>query len=307
MNNLNYFSTFSIVAYDEALGDWGVGVQSRAFRAGAVVPSAKAGIGAIASQAMSNLSYGPRGLELLAQGLSSEQALQKLLSEDPLRENRQAAIIDAQGRIAQHTGKECLAWAGHARGQNWAAQGNILVRENVITDMGKAFEKTKGLLAERLMAALEAAQKAGGDSRGQQAGAILVVRQNAVFDGFYDKLVDVRVDDHKKPLVELRRLLNIALPSAYFNTARLHLSRNEGDKALALLKRGAKTWPSHPTMSVGLAVYFASQVNMRQAINYAKQALVLSKKDRPAYVRYFKTNDAFKKLRESLEFLTILD
>jgi len=284
-----------------------VGVQSRAFRAGAVVPSAKAGVGAIASQAMSNLSYGPKGLELLAQGLSAEQALQKLLAEDALRENRQAAIIDAQGRIAQHTGKECLAWAGHARGKNWAAQGNILVREKVVTDMGKAFEKTKGLLPERLMAALEAAQKAGGDSRGQQAGSILVVRQNAVFDGFYDKLVDVRVDDHKKPIAELRRLLTIALPSAYFNTTRLHLSRNETEKALTLLKRGAKAWPKHPTMHVGLAVYFASQESLEKAINSAKKALTLSKKDRPAYVRYFKTNEAFKKLRESKKFLNILE
>ncbi|MBI1743063.1 DUF1028 domain-containing protein [Candidatus Acetothermia bacterium] len=304
---LHYFSTFSIVAYDPELGDWGVGVQSRAFRAGAVVPHARAGIGAIASQAMTNLSYGPRGLELLAQGMSADEALQKLISEDALRENRQCAMIDSQGRIAQHTGKDCLAWAGHARGKTWAAQGNILVREKVVADMGKAFEKTKGLLAERLMAALEAAQKAGGDSRGQQAGAILVVRKNAVFDGFYDKLVDVRVDDHKRPIAELRRLLNIALPAAYVNTARLHLSQNEAPKALKLLQRGVKAWPKHGMLQIGIALYHAAGEKSERAIQAAKKALALSGKDRPGYMRYLKTNDAFKSMRDNPEFQKLIE
>jgi uncharacterized Ntn-hydrolase superfamily protein len=256
---------------------------------------------------MSNLAYGPRGLELLAQGLSAEETLQTLISEDSLRENRQAAVIDAQGRIAQHTGKECLAWAGHARGKHWAAQGNILVREKVVTEMGRAFEKTKGLLAERLMSALEAAQRAGGDSRGQQAGAILVVRHNAVFDGFYDKLIDVRVDDHPKPIAELRRLLHIALPAAYFNTARLYLSHDDALRALRLLKRAAQAWPKHPTIQVGLAFYYAAQGDLKRAIAKAKRALSLSGKDRPAYLRYFKTNDAFKNLRDSLELQKLLN
>jgi uncharacterized Ntn-hydrolase superfamily protein len=284
------------------LEDWGVAVQSRAFRAGAVVPHAKAGVGAIASQAMSNLSYGPKGLALLSEGLSAEEVLQRLLAEDPLRENRQAAIIDTEGRIAQHTGKECLAWAGQARGKNWAAQGNILVREKVVTEMGRAFEKTKGLLAERLMTALEAAQKAGGDSRGQQAGAILVVRKNAVFDGFYDRLIDVRVDDHKRPIEELRRLLHIALPSAYLNTARLYLSRKEMTQARQLLKRGAKHWPKHPTIQVGLGFYYVTAEQPSRAIAALRQALALSGKDRPGYVRYLKTNEAFKELRSLPEF-----
>ena len=304
---LDYFSTFSIVAYDPELEDWGVGVQSRAFRAGAVVPHAKASIGAIASQAMTNLSYGPRGLEFLAQGMSAEQTLQKLLSEDALRENRQCAIIDSQGRIAQHTGKECLVLAGHAHGKNWAAQGNILVREKVVTDMGKAFEKTKGLLAEKLIAALEAAQKAGGDSRGQQAGAILVVRKNAVFDDFYDKLVDVRVDDHKRPIAALRRLLNIALPSAYVNTARLHLSQSEAPKALQLLQRGVKSWPKHGMLQLGMALYYTAEARSERAMQAAKKALALSGKDRPAYVRYLKTNDAFKNLRTHPDFQKLLE
>jgi uncharacterized Ntn-hydrolase superfamily protein len=156
-------ATFSIIAYDSDLGEFGLAVQSRAFRAGAVVPHAKANVGAIATQAMANLSYGPKGLALLEQGLSAPEALARLLAEDELREHRQVAIIDAHGRIAQHTGRECLEWAGHLSGKNWAAQGNILVSHEVLDAMGEAFEKTEGLLAEKLLAALEAAQEAGGD------------------------------------------------------------------------------------------------------------------------------------------------
>jgi uncharacterized Ntn-hydrolase superfamily protein len=304
---MSFFSTYSIVAYDSELQDWGVAVQSRAFRAGAVVPYAKAGVGAIASQAMTNLSYGPRALEMLAQGLSADEVLTRLLAEDPLRENRQAAIIDAQGRIAQHTGRDCLPWAGHARGKHWAAQGNILMSERVVTAMGKAFEKARGLLAERLLTALEAAQVAGGDSRGQQAGAILTVRRNALFDGFYDKLVDVRVDDHKRPVAELRRLLQLALPGAYVNTARLHLSKNRAPRALQLLRRGTKLWPKSALLQVGLGLYYAHEKEPERAIGALRKALELSGPDRPGYLRYLKSYDAFQELRDDPKFQELFE
>ena len=202
-------STFSIVGYDPDNGDLGIAVQSKFFAVGAVVPWAEAGVGAIATQAWANTTYGPRGLKLLKIGLTAEQTLDHLLKDDPGRESRQVGIVDANGSIANHTGKECNDWAGAISGKHYTAQGNILAGEEVVIAMGKAFEESDGELAEKLMAALFAGQEKGGDKRGQQSAALLVVRKNGGYGGFNDRYIDIRVDDSDEPIKELQRLLQI--------------------------------------------------------------------------------------------------
>ena len=202
-------ATFSIVGYDPKNGDLGVAVQSKFFAVGAVVPWAETGVGAIATQSWANTTYGPRGLELLKIGLSAQQTLDHLIKDDPGRKTRQVGIVDASGTIANYTGEECHNWAGATSGENYTAQGNILAGEEVVKAMGKTFEETDGELADKLMAALFAGQEKGGDTRGQQSAALLVVRKNGGYSGFNDRYIDLRVDDAEKPIEELQRLLVI--------------------------------------------------------------------------------------------------
>jgi uncharacterized Ntn-hydrolase superfamily protein len=202
-------ATFSIVAFDPKNGDLGVAVQSKFLAAGAVVPWAKAGVGAIATQSWANTSYGPKGLELLSLGLSAPEVVEILIAEDEGRDLRQVGIVDAQGRAAAYTGKGCFEWAGHIIGPGYACQGNILAGPKVVEAMAEAFERSDGELAHRLVAALEAGQAAGGDRRGQQSAALLVVREKGGYGGFNDRYVDLRVDDHPEPIKELKRLLSL--------------------------------------------------------------------------------------------------
>lgn len=202
-------STFSIVGYDPEKGDLGVAVASKFVAVGAIVPWAKANVGAIATQAWANVSYGPRGLELLAKGLTAEEVLEKLLENDEMREHRQVGIVDKFGNAAAFTGKECFPWAGHIVGEHFTAQGNILAGEEVVEKMAKAFETTKGELVDKLLAALKAGDDAGGDRRGKQSAAIIVVREKGGYGGYTDRYVDLRVDDHKEPVRELIRIFKI--------------------------------------------------------------------------------------------------
>jgi uncharacterized Ntn-hydrolase superfamily protein len=176
-----------------------------------VVPWAKAGVGAIATQSWANTTYGPKGLALLESGLTAQQALDQLIVADDGRVKRQVGIVDAKGNVANYTGDECVAWAGAVKGVHYTAQGNILASEGVVKAMGKAFEETEGELAEKLVAALIAGQEKGGDTRGQQSAALLVVREGGGYGGFNDRYIDLRVDDHEKPIEELHRLLKIRL------------------------------------------------------------------------------------------------
>jgi uncharacterized Ntn-hydrolase superfamily protein len=202
-------NTFSIVAYDPERKEWGVAVASKYLAVGSAVPFAKANVGAVATQANVNVAHGPNGLELLAKGMSAEDALNSLIDADKGGSRRQLALIDVKGKVAAHTGKDCQAFAGHKTGENYSCQGNILAGEAVINDMAKAFEESKGPLAWRMMAALEAAEKAGGDKRGKQSAAILVVRDKAGPNGTNDRFIDLRVDDHKEPIPELARILSL--------------------------------------------------------------------------------------------------
>ena len=210
-------NTFSIVGYDAVNGDWGVAVASRYFSVGAVVPWAEANVGCIATQANVNVGYGPRGLELLRQGLTARQTLDKLLAEDtfPGKDGRQVAIIDGHGNIAAYTGPNAPTWAGDRQGKNWSAQGNILVGPQVPTAMGQAFEATQGELAEKLFAALKAGDDAGGDSRGKQSASMLVVRKGGGRNINNDRYIYINVDDNPQPIPELRRLLDMNLGLLY--------------------------------------------------------------------------------------------
>jgi uncharacterized Ntn-hydrolase superfamily protein len=200
-------STYSIVGRDGTNGDLGIAVQSKFLAVGAVVPWARAGVGAVATQSYANTAYGPRGLDLLAAGHSAEAALQALITDDAGADQRQVGIVDAQGRAATFTGPGCHAWAGGIAAPDFAAQGNILVGEDTVRALADTFQRATGPLSHRLLEALAAGQRAGGDRRGQQSAALLVVRAGAGYAGFNDRYIDLRVDDHPDPTVELTRLL----------------------------------------------------------------------------------------------------
>jgi uncharacterized Ntn-hydrolase superfamily protein len=187
----------------------GVAVQSKFLAVGSVVPWAQAGIGAVATQSFSNTSYGPEGLRLMAAGWTAQEALKHLLAVDHETVQRQVLLVDAAGRSAAFTGEGCFNWAGHIIGEGYACAGNILVGEDTVEAMARTFEAGSGTLAERLVAALAAGQAAGGDSRGQQSAAVLVVRTAGGYGGRNDRYLDLRVDDHPTPITELRRLLDL--------------------------------------------------------------------------------------------------
>ena len=202
-------STFSIVAYDPKTKDLGIAVESKFVAVGAVVPFARAGVGAVATQSFANTTYGPRALAMLRRGVVPKDAIRKLLASDKRAAQRQAGIVDARGRGASFTGKECFPWAGHRVGRNFVCQGNLLAGEEVVKSIGRTFEVTQGDLPVRLLAALSAGQRAGGDKRGQQSAALLVVRGAGGYGGFNDRWIDIRVDDHPQPIEELIRIFNI--------------------------------------------------------------------------------------------------
>jgi uncharacterized Ntn-hydrolase superfamily protein len=198
--------TFSIVAVDPDTGEIGVGVQSKIVGVGSIVPFAKAGVGAVATQSFANTGYGPLGLRAFSEEIAPEKVIQILTADDPMRERRQVGVINAKGKAANFTGKGCHGWAGGIVGVNFAAQGNILTGSEVIEEMARAFEETDGVLAERLIEALRAGQAAGGDSRGRQSAALLIVRDGWGYGGIDDRFRDIRIDEHETPIEELERV-----------------------------------------------------------------------------------------------------
>jgi uncharacterized Ntn-hydrolase superfamily protein len=203
-------ATYSIAGCDLEARQWGVAVQSKFLAVGSVVPWAEPDLGAIATQAYANPSYGPNGLSLLRDGLSASEVVERLTTEDDGRDHRQVGVVDANGGSASWTGPECNEWAGHETGPSYAAQGNILVGEETVAALATTFEANTHLsLVQRLLECLAAAQAAGGDRRGQQSASVLVVQQNGGYAGLSDILVDLRVDDHERPIPELRRIYGI--------------------------------------------------------------------------------------------------
>jgi uncharacterized Ntn-hydrolase superfamily protein len=199
-------ATYSIAACDPQAKQWGVATQSKFLGVGSVVPWAQPGVGAIATQAYANPRYGPDGLALLREGLSATEVVERLTAADEGRNHRQVGVVDRDGRAATYTGAECMEWAGGRTGKCYAAQGNILVSEATVDAIAETFESSSGALAERLLDCLDAAQAAGGDRRGQQSSALLVVERNGGYAGLSDEVVDLRVDEHPRPLEELRRI-----------------------------------------------------------------------------------------------------
>jgi uncharacterized Ntn-hydrolase superfamily protein len=201
--------TFSIVATDPERRDWGIAVASRFPCVGAVVPWARAGVGAVATQSWANTSFGPEGLALMGDGVTADEALDRLVAADEGRDDRQAGFVDASGGSATFTGATCMDWAGGIAGGGFAAQGNILAGEAVVQELARAFTQTDGDLCDRLLAALVAGDAAGGDRRGRQSAALLVVREGGGYEGRNDRYIDLRVDDHADPIVELQRLFAV--------------------------------------------------------------------------------------------------
>ncbi|MBI5880018.1 MAG: DUF1028 domain-containing protein [Chloroflexi bacterium] len=272
--------TFSIVAYDAAAKQWGVAVESKFLAAGAIVPYAKAGVGAVATQAHANTTYGPRGLALMAEGLPADVVVQALLANDPESDRRQAGLVDADGRAAAHTGARCLNWAGHITGEGYTCQGNILAGPDVVQAMARAYEAASGELAERLVTALQAGQDAGGDRRGQQGAGLLVVQVAGGYGGYNDRVIDLRVDEHATPIAELRRIL--ALHRMYFGKPRPEdLLPIEGDLARevqAILQR-AGTYKGAVTGVYDAATH-AALVELSSTENFEERQQLDAKIDR---------------------------
>ena len=299
-------ATFSIVAYDPVTGDLGIAVASRYFAVGAVVPWADAGVGAVATQAGVNVGYGPRALELLRQGLSAQQVMDKLFEEDtfPGKDGRQIAIVDAKGNIAVFTGDAANAWRGHVKGKTWSAQGNILVGQHVVEAMGRAFDNTDDELAEKLFAALKAGDDAGGDSRGRQSASILVVRKAGGRNTNNDRYVFVNVDDHPDPMHELRRLMNIQM--GINHNGALGRSLRDGNLTAAL--RSAEKLATYQPLDsaqhvrVGFIAHLAGNVDRSlAAFNRAKQ-LTLPAQFKTAWDTAAR-NPAYKKVIDDTAFV----
>jgi uncharacterized Ntn-hydrolase superfamily protein len=202
-------ATFSIVAFDPNTKELGIAVQSKVISVGSIVPWAKAGVGAVATQSYANTKYGPDGLKLLEEGLDPNEVIKKLTAADPEVQSRPVGIVDATGRAATFTGEKCNGWAGGRTGKYYTVQGNILAGQGVVDGMAEAFEKSKGELGIRLISALDAGQAAGGDKRGRQSAALLLVREGWGYGGFNDRYRDLRVDDNPEPIKELRRIYEI--------------------------------------------------------------------------------------------------
>jgi uncharacterized Ntn-hydrolase superfamily protein len=277
-------NTFSIVAYDPATGDCGVTVASKYFSVGAVVPWGEAGTGCIATQANVNVGYGPRGLELLRQGLSAKQVVDKLLAEDkfPPTTGRQVAVVDAKGNIAAYTGPNAPNWAGDLQGKNCSAQGNILVGKQVPEAMVHAFEATDGDLAEKLFAALKAGDDAGGDSRGKQSASMLVVGKGRGRNINNDRLIYINVDDSPAPIPELRRLLDINQGWLYQQWSQQLRSADKPKEAREAAAKAARYMPSaNAQFSLGLMDYDLG--NKTEALAEFRKAIQMD----PSFRRQF--------------------
>jgi uncharacterized Ntn-hydrolase superfamily protein len=274
MKNLAH--TFSIVARDPHNGQLGVAVQSHWFAVGALCPWAEAGVGAIATQSLVDPSYGALGLNLLRAGQSAEETLADLLGKDNNRENRQVAIIDSNGHVATHTGKNCIAEAGHVSGTAYSVQANMMKNPTVWPAMASSYENSKGELADRLMAALLAAQSEGGDIRGKQSAAMLIVDDKKTDKPWDHILFNIRVDDHPEPLIELQRLLNVQRAYHLMNEGDELLGRKDFEEAMLKYQAAEKFAPNIDEIPFWVAVTLADSGKLEKAL--------------PIFARVFKIN-----------------
>jgi uncharacterized Ntn-hydrolase superfamily protein len=295
--------TFSIVARDSVTGELGVAVASRFFAVGTVVPWARANVGAVATQSFANTTFGPRGLDLLEQGATPEEAIRILLGHDDDPGRRQIGIVSADGSSATYTGESCMKWAGGRRGRNYACQGNILAGEAVVDAMERVFLGTKGTLADRLFAALSAGDAKGGDARGRQSAALVVVKKNAGYGGFSDRAIDIRVDDNPDPLKELGRLLDYAQMNYGWNEAWTDFTQKKYAEALPLMEGAAKRAPQNPEVLYDLAVIRLAAGSQHGALEALGRAISLN----PSLATQAATDSDLGALQNDTEFKKLLE
>jgi uncharacterized Ntn-hydrolase superfamily protein len=268
--------TFSIVAVDVAAGEVGVAVQSKYFSVGSVVPWARAGVGAVATQAFGVAGYGPQILALLEQGLTPQDALERSLADDPGKQTRQLGVVTASGEAAAWTGDECNDWAGHVVGDGFAVQGNILAGEEVVRAMARAYEADAGSLVERLLTSLEAGQSAGGDRRGQQSAAIIVERVGgAERRERVDRICDLRVEDHETPIAELHRLVALWQREHQMSASYDSYAAKDYERAIELVAPVVERWPDDAMVLYNLACYESLAGRAEDAVRHLSRTLEL--------------------------------
>ncbi|MFD2514352.1 DUF1028 domain-containing protein [Pontibacter locisalis] len=264
--------TYSIVARDAKTGEMAVGVQSHWFSVGTAVPWVEPGVGVVATQSFVNKSFGPRGLALLKEGKTPEEALAILLADDEAREVRQVSILDTQGRVATHTGKQCIRYAGHITGNNFSVQANMMLNDKVWPAMAKAFERSEGQpLAERVLLAMQAGEQAGGDIRGKQSAALVVVRGNKTDQPWDDKIIDLRVDDHEQPLDELARLLKVHRAYEHMNQGDIAIEKGQMQKAMEEYGKAEAMFPNNLEMKYWHAIGLANSGQIEEATKILRE------------------------------------
>jgi len=263
--------TYSIVARDPKTGEMGVAVQSHWFSVGSIVSWGEAGVGVVATQSFVNPSFGQRGLEMLKQGMTAQEVVDLLIASDEGRDFRQLAIVDAKGNSAAYTGSKCIPEAGHIVGDNYCVQANLMLSNLVWSEMSKAFESSDGPLAERLIAALEAAQNVGGDIRGQQSAAILVVKAEATGKLWEDRYIDLRVEDHPEPVKEIKRLLKVFRAYEHMNNGDLAVEKNDMKLAMEHYSAAMKMFPENLEMKYWTAVTLVNNNQLQEALPIFKE------------------------------------
>jgi len=267
-------ATYSIVACDPETGEMGVAVQSHWFSVGSIVSWGEAGVGVVATQSFVNPAFGPDGLVLLRSGMTAEQVVDKLIAEDEGRDVRQLAIIDVNGNVKSYTGKNCIPGAGNIVGKNYSVQANLMLNDKVPGAMSKAFEESKGPLAERLMAALFAAEEVGGDIRGKQSAAILVVKGRSTGQVWKDRLIDLRVEDHSAPLEELNRLLKVHRAYDHMNAGDLAVEHSDMKLAMEEYSKAEEMFPENEEMKYWHAVTLATNGDVEGALPLFKDVFL---------------------------------
>ena len=263
--------TFSIVAMDTATGEMAVGVQSHWFAVGTSVSWGKSGAGVVATQSFINPAYGPNGLKLMAEGLSAEEALQTLIAADQGRDYRQVAFLDINGKASAYTGEKCISQASHQIGENYSVQANMMLNKDVVPAMSRAFVENPHIpLAERVVVVMKAAQEAGGDIRGKQSAALVVVGPKPVAEEWKDKRIDLRVDDHKSPIRELERLLRMHRAYEHMNQGDLAIEHNDMEMALREYGAAEEMFPQNLEMKYWKAVALANNGRMEESLSIFK-------------------------------------
>lgn len=258
--------TYSIVARDSDTGEMGVAVQSHWFSVGSIVSWGEAGVGVVATQSFVNPSFGPRGIEMMKEGMTAEEVVDKLIELDDGRDVRQLAILDVNGNVKAYTGKNCIPGAGHFVGENYSVQANLMLNETVWSAMSEAFENTTGPLAERMVAALEAAENAGGDIRGKQSACILVVKGKSTGKVWEDRLIDLRVEDHPEPVKEIKRLLKVHRAYEHMNKGDLAVEHGDMELAMKEYSAAEEMFPENEEMKYWHAVTLVNNGDLENAL-----------------------------------------